>query len=106
MNIKKLGMLTACAAALTGCGSSGAPKCSDSDATDTVVQIVTSKSGGAAKGPLSNIRTIDKNETTGAYQCAAKIHVVMNGGFAFDKDITYKTERTDDGKPYITVFGI
>ncbi len=110
-----LGLLSAC--------SNTPPKCSDSEATEVVLQIVNEELESIRKAfiamnrdnqvityeaRLENIRTLDKNPDTGSYRCAGTVHIDSNS-FMLKKsvDITYQTERTEDSKEvYVTVYGL
>lgn len=97
-----LGLMSAC--------SNNVPSCSDSQATDLVIEItkdeIASQYGQTRANELTltldAIRTTDENEKTGAFDCAADLH--SNEGSQFP--ITYTVETTDDGRVYVTVFGL
>jgi len=57
---------------------------------------------------LDAIRTSAKDETTGAVACAANLHAVAAEKYnaSAEEPITYKLEKTSDGKLYATVFGL
>lgn len=94
--------------------SSGAPKCSDIETTNLVKQIATEKLVGALGQKVANqiklsvgaIRTTNFNKQTGAQQCAAQLTVKGKAGTK-TFDITYKSEKTDDGDEFfVTVYGL
>ncbi len=94
-----LGFLSAC--------SNNVPACSDTQATDLVLEITDRElqmhGVGANEASISvdAIRTTDENEKTGAFDCAAELSI---NGTAYP--ITYTVEMTDDKRPYVTVFGL
>lgn len=99
--------------ALSGC-SDTAPKCSDSETQDLVIEISKeelAKQAGKQVADsvtlkLSAIRTTDYNEKTGSQQCVADLELKGQGGTK-SIEITYKTELTDDGDEfYVTVYGL
>lgn len=94
--------------------STGAPKCSDARTVSLVKQIAREKlvrlvGQGAAnsiKISVGAIRTTDFNEKTGSQQCAAQLSVEGKAGTK-NLDITYKSEKTDNGdKFFVTVYGL
>jgi hypothetical protein len=105
---------------LSACSHSP-PSCSDSDATDVVIQIANEQLDRYRPGlarmnedkpvsldpTLKDIRTVSKNADTGGYKCAATVDIKSNSpSFAKSVDITYTTEIAEDThKPYITVYG-
>lgn len=97
---------------LNGCGS-GVPGCGDQETKDLVSSIADrefSKQMGAEAAKMINwkvvaIRTTDKNEKTGALECAADLEVSGPGG-THEAPITYTVEKTDDGDFYVNVFGL
>lgn len=98
------------------------PKCGDSVAKDTVIDIINEQLENRKKAFVSinianekmtykvtmkNIRTISKDNTTGSYKCEATVDVDSNSS-AFKKshDIIYMTQITEDThEAYITVQG-
>lgn len=102
-------------ALISGCSSS-IPKCSDTEVTDTVKEVA-SKEMIFQLGPevkniftytVLDIRTINRNENTGAYECAAQLEIHANtNGNSKEIPITYTIEQTDDGEDfYVNVFGL
>lgn len=98
---------------LSACSSS-APRCSDEETKELVKQIVVEElqkglpSDAVAKIEISvdAIRTTDTDEKTGAHSCAAQLNLKGPGG-AQKHDITYTSEKTDDGDEfYVTVYGL
>lgn len=100
-------------AALLGACSNSVPGCSDSETKDLVIEIADrelAKQVGAERAKsvsweLTAIRTTDKNEKTGAFECAADMEVSGPGG-KNSSPITYTVEATDDGDFYVNVFGL
>jgi len=98
---------------LTGCSQS-VPTCSDSEATDLVLQIsnaeIVKVHGQEAAKTLElevqAIRTTDTNSKTGAFSCAANLS--MKGPKGSDNvPITYTVEMTDNGEEiYVNVYGL
>lgn len=89
--------------------SNNVPACSDPQASDLVLEITNNevkKNYGKdiANGislSLGAIRTTDKNEKTGAFNCAAELSI---NEYSFP--ITYTVEVTDDNQTYVTVYGL
>lgn len=98
---------------LAACSNS-APKCADKPTIDLVLQIAREEIVRQLGQPMVNqlemrldaIRTTASDSKTGAQQCAAQL--IFKGPAGESKsDITYKSERTDqDGRQYVTVFGL
>jgi len=92
------------------------PKCSDTDTTNAIKEIVGGEMGnqfGAEAAKMFSykvgaIRTTYKNEQTGAYECAAQLSIVTsNTGQTNEIPITYTVGVADNGKEfYVTVFGL
>jgi len=101
--------------AITGCAQS-VPKCGDQETVDLVKQIADGEMVnqlGPAMAKLfsykvTGIRTTDKNEKTGAYECAAQLGITAsNTGQTNELPITYTVELTDDKEEfYVTVYGL
>lgn len=101
---------------LAGCSSS-APKCSDSETTDLVLEISYEELARQLGSDLTSvmekfnlavnaIRTTDENEKTGAYACAAQLDFIGEGN-SESLPITYTVELTDDGEQfYVSVLGL
>lgn len=100
---------------ITGCVSS-VPKCSSTEAIDLVKEVTNKKMvdqiGVAEAKKLSYsiniIRTTDKNEKTGAFECAAVLEIDIDGtDEVAEVPITYSIENLDNGKEfYIKVWGL
>lgn len=94
--------------------SSGAPKCSDTGTINLVKQIakeklvaaIGQKAAKTIELSVGAIRTTNYNEKTGAQQCAAQLSLKGESGTK-NLDITYKSERTDNGDEFfVTVYGL
>ena len=101
------------AVVLTGC-SNTAPKCSDQETQDLVIQIskdeLVKQAGkdlaSKVKLELSFIRTTDTNEKVGSFKCAAELVAIVDG-VSNSSDITYTVELSDNGEEfYVNVFGL
>ena len=104
--------LATCVLALSACSSS-VPSCSDKKITDRVIEIAKSeivKEGGEEGASLVkvlafkivDVRTIEKDEKSGAYKCASNL--VMTGPVGTNTLPTwYTVEATDDGNFYVSV---
>lgn len=98
---------------LIGC-SNTAPKCSDQETLDTIVQIARGEiekqagkeTASKVKIELTAIRTTDTNEKIGSFACASEINVIVDG-ISNKTPITYTVELIDDGEQfYVNVFGL
>lgn len=109
----------ACLLILASC-SSTAPKCGDSETLNLVEQIL-AENTVYDEFELIYIRTTDKNEETGSFECAANVKMKnTNGGVNFmadnlidmvgvDKEIsiTYTVELTDSRDEFfVQVYGL
>jgi hypothetical protein len=109
----------ACLLILVSC-SSTAPKCGDSETLNLVEQIL-AENTVYDEFELIYIRTTDKNEETGSFECAANVKMKnTNGGVNFmadnlidmvgvDKEIsiTYTVELTDSRDEFfVQVYGL
>ncbi|NAW69445.1 hypothetical protein CAG54_12955 [Vibrio sp. V27_P1S3P104] len=100
---------------LGGCSPS-VPKCGDSETTDLIKQIANdeminqlgSNAGKMFSYSVNAIRTTDKNDKTGAFECAAQLEIhARNTGNSSEIPITYTVEMTDNGKEfYVNVYGL
>ena len=97
----------------TGCNDE-APNCSDSLTTDLVIEIANEEivksigQSNAEKIKLSveSIRTTDKNEKVGSFECAADLKVEGPNG-SNSAPITYTSELADGGDNfYVQVYGL
>jgi hypothetical protein len=97
-------MLTAC--------SETAPECNNSITKKTVVSIAVQKYGiqlaqmGRNENAFSvvNTRTIRKED--GKCFCAAELVFDLGGDMKRNFAIEYISELTDDGNPYVTLYGL
>ena len=100
---------------IVGCSSS-VPECSDTEVislvkeitNDEMIEKVGSETANSIVYTLDSIRTIDINDKTGAFECAAQLGVSSStNDYDADFPITYTVEKTDDGKEfYVNVFGL
>lgn len=113
MKVYSIFSVLAIAVTVSACGQS-APKCSDQATTDLVKEIsrdeLVSQLGqevsDSIKLKVEAIRTTDFNEKVGSQECAAQLTMSGPGG-SESLDITYTSEKTDDGEEfYVTVFGL
>ena len=115
MKILQFGVTMILAVGLIGC-SGEIPKCGDEEATELVLKIVNQtlenqvgkELAAMFKFKLSAIRTTDKNDKVGSYNCAAQLTTnSISTNTSSEAPITYTIESTDDGKEfYINVFGL
>lgn len=93
--------------------SNSAPKCSDKKTADLVYEItkrelsktLSDKLIESISFRLESIRTTGVDDKTGAQSCAAQLVMKSLKGEA-PIDITYKSEMTDKGEQYVTVWGL
>lgn len=103
-------------AIISACSTS-APKCADQKTIDLVLKIAQQefdkKVGSQIRKEIADkfsmalgaIRTTGAEEKTGAQACAAEL--ILKNPMGEDKlNITYKSEKTDNGEHYVTVFGL
>lgn len=97
---------------VAGCSNS-APKCSDKKTADLVYEIAKREYSKVFPGKaidgisfrLDSIRTTAIDDKTGAQSCAAQL-VLKGPNGELPLDITYKSEMTDKGSQYVTVWGL
>lgn len=88
-----------------------APNCSDKETQDLVKKIARDEitkygvNSKLIKMEIENIRTLDKNNNTGAYSCAADFIIyIKNSRKSYP--ITYTSELMDNKKEfYVMVYG-
>jgi hypothetical protein len=92
--------------------SKSAPGCNDAATKETVVKIAARQYGlqlaqmgrGADEFSVINVRT--KSKEGGKCFCAAELIFDLGGGADRKFPITYTSELTEDGNPYVTVYGL
>lgn len=60
----------------------------------------------ASARSFDTVRTTEKDSSTGAVQCVARLHMSLaNNEGIFTSEVTYRIEKTADGKEYVTFLG-
>lgn len=112
--MRRVGRICAisCVAVLAACADP-VPKCDDGQVMNLVRQIsdkMLSKRAGvgpASTVSLEAIKNPDTSWRTGARECAADLKFTAANGAATSAPITYKVEKTNDGKNvFVNVFGL
>jgi hypothetical protein len=70
------------------------------------IDEVTKSAYSTAVYSLNTIRLENKDETTGAVKCEARLHATIPDFGAAEEDISYKVEKTTDGQLYATLEGL